>query len=1509
MAAHITRLRIAGFKSFADPVSIDVLPGLTGVVGPNGCGKSNVVEALRWAMGESSARSLRGGEMDDLIFAGTGARAARNLAEVTLHLEDAAGIGPAPFQAEPELQVSRRAERGSGSDYRINGRTMRARDVQTLFADLSSGARSSAMVSQNRVGQLIGAKPEERRAILEEAAGITGLHVRRHDAELKLRQTEANLARADDLRLQLEQRIGALSEQSEQAGRYRTIAAALREAEIALHVLIHARAAHQARTTVAALQTARRELELAENRAETATITEHEASQAIAPARETAEDGRTRLERLRVQSETARAAMERAERDAQDARSRREQGERDHDAAAQRLQDADSALERLLADLASATVREAAMPEDLTHTRADLSVAVEQARSADTAVEAALESLRQAQTAMTTHEERRRTATDYQQQLETQLAALDSELARLMQDTPDEDVLARIVTDLEAATDATQAAEQMRLHAEEVLNEARLSAQMTDHAAREAQARADDLNDQDRRLRERIARQESQRAELAASLAQARGALVKDSERARLGQIFTQASDALNAARQTEDDAGTAQTDATRLRLEAASGLRDAGQRHALAENVLKSAQATLDRAKEQGARVAEAWQSARQRVPDPQVLDNLTQRRNTAEAALAQLLEQIEVQDTALPALRTAFAAAEAAVQSHRNDTQRLSSQRAGLAETLASYGNDAQETLLDVLDIPEPLIPALACLLSDGLDAALPGGESSSAPRLWNALPGLPPTAWPSGVTPLTTRLAPPPALRRCFEAVGIVETARNGEACQPDLHPGQILVTLAGDLWRWDGFQVRAGSPNAVALRLTQRHQMARCDSELDALVMQAEDIQTRFDSAANAMTQAQDGLDRLRSQRSRHEQEASVARRNEADARLAAEEAAVRLAAVETQHAQASHVVQEAEAAHQAAHAEWRTLPELAALKRALTESEARQSAALEAANTARQTRLSAQERLEKARIAQDQALARHRAATLRLETQEPAHQRIGQDLASAKDEMHAIEAARQVMDDPQQAKEADHLARRAVVAAESVRAETRRMEETARERQTALARTHRDTYERAVASRSRIESLQPGRQDLHDTLEIARADLATLLSTRDALADPDAVRQTLDQARADLARVREQETGLRAREAALVVEQAQITQFLSGLRAQQQDTQARRERAALDHAEQAVRLTALREADVAAAEGPPALAHAHATQIEALSNVEARWRELDEASRTAQQALTEAQAGRRDADLALAQARTDLATIMERAAQAEAALEKLRQDDQPPGDGPIPQDLSDQAETSLKRKIGRLTRERDDLGPVNLRADIEFEESRTQADTIERECGELVAAIERLRGSIGSLNKEGRERLNTVFVAVDTHFQTLFSRMFGGGRAHLALIGSDDPLEAGLEIYAQPPGKKLSALSLLSGGEQALTALSLIFATHLCNPAPICVLDEVDAPLDDANVERFCTLLADMAANCGTRFLVVTHHQVTMAHMDRLYGVTMQERGVSRVLSVDLSLAASMISVA
>ncbi len=331
-----------------------------------------------------------------------------------------------------------------------------------------------------------------------------------------------------------------------------------------------------------------------------------------------------------------------------------------------------------------------------------------------------------------------------------------------------------------------------------------------------------------------------------------------------------------------------------------------------------------------------------------------------------------------------------------------------------------------------------------------------------------------------------------------------------------------------------------------------------------------------------------------------------------------------------------------------------------------------------------------------------------------------------------------------------------------------------------------------------------------------------------------------------------------------------------------------------------------------EAEHAALEAAPAALTARATAaVEELQAAEATHRRAAAALDEAAKQDTQANRAARAAEQALAAAREQVvraeaaATAADHAwgTVAERILEKLGANPELP---PPPAELAPDSEDRARRRMERLQREREEMGPVNMRAEIEAEEVQGRVNTIATEREELNTAIAKLRGSIGHLNREGRERLSTVFAQVDAHFQTLFSRMFGGGRAHLAMVGSDDPLQAGLEIYAQPPGKKLATLSLLSGGEQALTALSLIFAVFRCNPAPVCVLDEVDAPLDDANVERFCTLLAEMVKETGTRFLVVTHHHLTMARMDRLYGVTMQERGVSRLLSVDLQRATAMV---
>src|SRR5689334_7816990 len=233
----LTRLRLLGFKSFVEPTDFMIEPGLTGVVGPNGCGKSNLVEALRWVMGETSYKSLRAADMDSVIFSGSSNRPSRNHAEVLMTIDNAERTAPAAINADDVLDISRRIEREAGSTYRINGREVRARDVQILFADASTGARSPALVHQGRIGEIIQAKPEQRRRVLEDAAGVAGLHARRHEAELRLKAAETNLLRVEDVIGQLAAQIDGLKKQARQAIRYRTVSSQVRKAEATLYHL------------------------------------------------------------------------------------------------------------------------------------------------------------------------------------------------------------------------------------------------------------------------------------------------------------------------------------------------------------------------------------------------------------------------------------------------------------------------------------------------------------------------------------------------------------------------------------------------------------------------------------------------------------------------------------------------------------------------------------------------------------------------------------------------------------------------------------------------------------------------------------------------------------------------------------------------------------------------------------------------------------------------------------------------------------------------------------------------------------------------------------------------------------------------------------------------------------------------------------------------------------------------------------------------------------------------
>ncbi|TPK76351.1 chromosome segregation protein SMC [Mesorhizobium sp. B2-4-15] len=1145
-----SRLRLLGFKSFVEPGEFVIERGLTGIVGPNGCGKSNLVEALRWVMGESSYKNMRASGMDDVIFSGSGTRPARNTAEVTLFLDNSDRSAPAAFNDADELQVSRRIEREAGSLYRINGKEARAKDVQLLFADQSTGARSPSMVGQGRIGELIQAKPQARRALLEEAAGISGLHTRRHEAELRLKAAEQNLERLDDVVGELESQIESLKRQARQASRFKNLSADIRKAEATLLHLRWTLAKTQEGETRSALATA------------TALVGDRAAAQMNA-AKEQGISAH-RLPELRDAEAAAAAAF-------------------------QRLSIAKSQIE-----------------EEAGRIRAR------------------------------------------QTEIERRLQQLDGDIAREERMVRDNaDVLERLRTE-EATLNSENAGAAER--------EATTRAAFEQAASTLAQSEA------------RLAALTAERAEAAASRHQIERTLRETAERRdrfarQLAEVDRELSDILSKV----------------------AGLPDPAEKRILVEQAV----ALLE---ESEAAVAQTEQS---------VID-----------------------------ARAAESAARPPLQDARAELARIETEARTLAKILNAASGDLFPSVLEQISVERGFETALGAALGEDLDVPL----DRSAPAHWGESqiqPG--DAALPEGTRSLASVVRAPAQLARRLAQIGIVEAA-DGRRLQALLAPGQRLVSREGALWRWDGLTASADAPTAAAQRLAQKNRLA----ELDAEAVQA----------TLALRQAEEAL------------------------------------------AQAEQALRQAS----------------------------------EAERNTRQAGRDAQHRLDAARNA----------------------------LAEAEKAGGELSSRRAALDE----------ARARIV----------------------------DSHEETSAAFVEAEMLLQDAPDLGDLQLQLEQSSANVSRDRATLADARAVHEGLR--REAEARTRRLDAIGAERSNWLVRAENASTQIAS-LGERKAEAEAERERLAdapdeIDAKRRAL-LSQLTEAET--------LRRAAADRLQEAENRQA---ELDKAATGAIQSLAEARETR-------ARAEERLTAADERRLEVEARIQETL--NTPPHlvirhtglevDDPMPE------MAEIERQLDRLKIERERLGAVNLRAEEEQKELSDRLETIVSEREDIIEAIRKLRQAIQSLNREGRERLLAAFDVVNSHFQRLFSHLFGGGTAELQLIESEDPLEAGLEILARPPGKKPQTMTLLSGGEQALTAMSLIFAVFLTNPAPICVLDEVDAPLDDHNVERFCNLMDEMAKTTETRFVIITHNPITMARMDRLFGVTMAEQGVSQLVSVDLQAAEAM----
>jgi len=1150
---RFNKLRLNGFKSFVDPTDLIIADGLTGVVGPNGCGKSNLLEALRWVMGENRPTAMRGGGMEDVIFAGAATRPARNFAEVALMIDNSDRLAPSGFNDSDNLEITRRITRDVGSAFKVNTKDVRARDVQMLFADASTGAHSPALVRQGQISELINARPKARRRILEEAAGISGLYQRRHEAELKLKGAETNLLRVDDVVEQLANQLGQLARQARQAARYRELGEGLRKSE---GMLLYRRwkEAEETRASADALLS---------ERAKAASQAERAALEA-ARAREVCDDA---LPPLREEEAIAAAVLQRL------------QVQRD-----------------TLADQESAALE-------------------------------AIETLK-------------------------------ARIQQLSKDSEREEALNR---------DAGETIERLDWEAREL-------------------------------------------------------AKASEGHAARLEGAAGEARDAARILQEREDALSELSEDVARL-----------SARHHSAHRLLEDSRKTLEKGEAEAERAREAVSSSETALADASKAFSAAEK---AQKAAAEAAEAAEVALLAADDARAEAQTKEAEARAGRSEAEgEANALRAEVGALTRLVERDTAENgqVLDQLQVQSGYEKALGAALADDLRAPQVGRDAASG---WATMPGYAdPQMLPMGVKALTNYVNVPEVLVRRMAQVGLIDTS-DGARLQSELLPGQRLVSIEGDLWRWDGFRAGAeDAPSAAALRLQQLNRLQELKQDLEEATARA--------------TGAVQAHDLLKSRLAEMTEADQVARDTRRDA--------------DREMTQASRAMSRAEADRNIAGGK------LESLSMAVSRHE--------------EEAMSARGRLKEA---------------------EATVADLG-DLDAARNEVEDIKITVEASRITMMAKRSDH-------------------DELRREGEARIRRSQEVTKE-VSGWRHRLETAEKRIGELLERREKSESDLK---SATNAPAEIAAKRSEL----AD----------------------------------------------------------AIGDADIRRKEAGDTLAKADTAQRVALAG-----------ERDAERAASEAREGRARAEARADAARETVTYAASRIAEEqETTPEQLLEDlDTDPETMPAAQ--------AIEHDVNRLKRQRDALGAVNLRAEEDAREVQEEHDLLVSEKNDLEGAIKKLRTGIANLNREGRERLLTAFEQVNTNFALLFKHLFGGGEAKLVLVESDDPLEAGLEIMCQPPGKKLSTLSLLSGGEQTLTALALIFAVFLANPAPICVLDEVDAPLDDANVTRFCDMLDEMTRQTATRFLIITHHAVTMARMDRLFGVTMGEQGVSQLVSVDLKKAEQMVA--
>ncbi|MEM1157970.1 MAG: chromosome segregation protein SMC [Verrucomicrobiota bacterium] len=1219
---YLKSIEAVGFKSFADPTVLEFDRGVTAVVGPNGCGKSNVLDAIRWVLGEQSAKALRGGSMQDVIFSGSDSRKPLGMAEVSLNFaecEDALGT------EYHEVRISRRVFRDGHGEYEINKTPCRLRDIHRLFMDTGIGRSAYSIMEQGRIDQILSSKPEERRAVFEEAAGITRFKAQKREALRRLDATEANLLRVSDIVKEVSRQIGSLQRQANKARRYK-------EAFERLKLLDTHLAAHE-------YDQMHETLQMSEQRV-TELQTEFELLQSGLDEKERLlKDKRRELEELNMrlqQLEQEKSTME----------NRISSSRQTIEYNRNRIEELEALKERNRAAIVSTDEKLGIQREQEELTGKELAL-----------IEADLEKI--------------------SGELETVIAALDEVKARISDNQQQRNDLNNRIGAID---------EQINRARQE---KATIEARQTAHSERTEQ------------LRQEMPEVEAQQVEVNRIVAAAESELVQSSE-------------ALTVLEQRTIEA----EDAVVTRLEAAA---------AAAEQ----------------ARLASSRQQEREL------------RRNTLKEVLNSYQGFSRGTRELLKSQSGAGIAGALIDRLHVNP---------GYGEAIKVCLGAAWEAIL--VDDPAQIESILESLDGEGAIFAY----NTPQPRSWlkvfkrkpaqSAIQYVKPDASVAGL------------VKQLLHSFLIAEDAREAEKLRRQ-YPSYHVVSKQGDAWYQEGWELR-GDQSAGESVLDYEGELTQLNAELPGLADAVRQAQQTAAAAAADVEQAREQVQTLQNERK--------------------------------------------------------------AAESAQRDKELKLKGLVHDRKTLKKTLERLQGDLEK----------------IRQGTQD--HTPIGKTLEEWDAEIDARTAEKQ----------------EAASRLESLQAELHRLSDTLDQRNQAVT----DVRVREAGVRQRLKGAQQQHQSIvariHELTENhkqAEAEIADydhkITQSGQSVAE---AQQSISQTESELEVMTRRFEEHRKLRAQLGEDLETLDESASGERRQASELQGRFGKEEVHVAQARMKLEALVDR----------VKKSYQLDLH-------QWRPGDEAPRTNEEL----------GELELAPVEGVLETSpgqLESWIVEDSLFRDPRQDE-----------LLGAEETDwdlVREKVAEINEKIDRMGPVNVEAITEYEELEDRQHFLQQQQEDLMTSRDQLHEAIKRINQTTRVMFAETFEKIRLNFRDMFQELFGGGKAELNLEDASDPLECGIEIVARPPGKQLQSITLLSGGEKTMTAVSLLFAIYMVKPSPFCFLDEMDAPLDESNINRFIRILQRFVKQ--SQFCVITHNKRTISAADVLYGVTMQEQGVSRLVSMRMN---------